>query len=75
MPWITTSGDDAVVGMRVPSTIADSSKGTGTTLAQKSAPTSSSNVSDAGNAGGGALVNKPPPKFDIRKLAMKRASA
>ena len=75
MPRITASGDDAVVGKNVPSTAADSSKGTGTTLPQKSAPVSSSNVSDAGNAGGGALIGKPPPKFGIRKLAVKRASA
>ena len=75
MPLTSASGDDAAVGQSVPSTIADSSKGTGTTLPQKSVPASSSNISDAGNAGGGALIGKPPPKFGIRKLAVKRASA
>ena len=74
MPWITTSGDDAVVGTRVPSTTADSSKGTGTTLAQKSAPASCFNISDAGNAGSGSLMNKPLPKFATKKISVIRAS-
>jgi hypothetical protein len=74
MPRTASSGDDARVGSKVPSTLVDSSKGTGTTLLQKSAPASSSNVSDAGNTGGSAL-SKPPPKFSIRKLVVKRASA
>ena len=65
----TTSRDDAVVEMRAPSTAADSSKGTETTQ-----PASSSNISDAGNAGGSAVIIKPPPKFGVRKLALKRAS-
>ena len=65
MPQVTASGYDAVVEKTVPSTTADSSKGTGTTLLA-----SSSNISDAGNAGGSAMVVKPPPKFGVRKLAV-----
>ena len=61
MPQITTSGDDAMVGQTVPSTTVDLSKGTGTTR-----PASSSNVSDAGNTGGNAVIVKPPPKFGVR---------
>jgi hypothetical protein len=38
-------------------------------------PVSSSNISDAENTRGGAPISKPPPKFSIRKLAVKRASA
>ena len=75
MPQTTTSGDDAVVGTKVPSTAADSSKGMGTTQPQKSAPASSSNISDAGNTGSGALINKLHPKFAIKKLSVIRASA
>jgi len=67
MPRTTTSGDDAVVGTRVPSTTADLSKGNGTTQ-----PASSSNASDARNAGGSAMVIRPPPKFGVKKLAIKR---
>ena len=63
-----------MVGTKVPSTAADSSKGTRTTLPQKSAPASSSNISDAGNAGGGAIINKLLPKFAIKKLSIIRAS-
>ena len=69
MSRITTSRDDAAVGKIVPSTTADSSKGTETTLSA-----SSSNISDAGNAGGSAVVIRPPPKFGVRKLAIRRAS-
>ena len=75
MPRITASGHDVGVGSKVTSTPVDSSKGMGTTLPQKFAPASSCTVSDAGNVGGGALINKPPPKFDIKKLAIKRAYA
>ena len=60
MTWTSASGDDAGVGSKVPSTPADSSKGMGSTLPLKSAPASSSNVSDAENARGGALISKPP---------------
>ena len=74
MPRITASRDNDVVGKKVPSTAAFSSKGTGTTLPQKSAPASSSNISDAGNAGSSDLVNKPLPKFAVKKLSMIRAS-
>ena len=69
MPQITTSGDDVVVGQAVPSTTANLSKGTGTTR-----PASSSNVSDAGNTGGKAVIVRPPSKFGVRKLALTRAS-
>ena len=68
MPRNTASGDDAVVGQTVPSTTADPSKGTGTTR-----PASSSNVSDAGNTGGKAVIVRLPPKFSGRKLALTRA--
>ena len=69
MPRITTSEDDTMVGKTIPSTTVDSSKGTGTTR-----PASSSNASDAGNAGGGAVIIRPPLKFGVRKLAIIRAS-
>ena len=69
MPRTTASGDDAVVGQTVPSTIADLSKGAGTTWAA-----SSSNTSDAINMGGRAIIARPPPKLGIRKLALTRAS-
>ena len=65
----TASRDDAVVGQTVPSTTVDLSKGTETTR-----PTSSSNVHDAGNTGGKAVIVRPPPKFGMRKLALTRAS-
>ena len=68
MPRISASGDDAVVGKTVPSTIVDSSKGTGTTH-----PASSSNVDKAGEAGKQALIMKPARKFGIKGLALKRA--
>ena len=57
-----------MVGQAVPSTIADLSKGTGTTL-----PVSSSNVDKADDAGKQALVVKPARKFGIKGLALKRA--
>ena len=53
---------------------ADSSKGTGTTQPQKSAPASSSNASDASDGGSRALISGPLPKFTLKKLSMKRAS-
>ena len=74
MPRISAYGDDVVVGMKVPSTTTDSSKGAGTTGPQKSAPASSSNASDAGNTGSSALINKPLPKFAVKKLYRIRAS-
>ena len=74
MPRILASGDDAVEGTKVPSTTADSSKGAGTTLPQKSALASSSNASDTGNNGSSALINKPLPKFAVKKLYRIRAS-
>ena len=54
MPRTSASGDDAVVGRTVPSTIVDPSKGTGTTL-----PASSSNVDNAGNTGDQAFILRP----------------
>ena len=69
MPWTSASGDDAVVGQTIPSTIVDPSKGTGTTL-----PASSSNVDNARNTGSQAIIVKPTRKFGIKKLAVKRAS-
>ena len=46
MPRTAASGDDAVVGQMVPSTIVDLSKGTWTTL-----PASSSTIDNTGDAG------------------------
>ena len=69
MPWTSASGDDAVVGQTIPSTTADPSKGTGTTL-----PASSSNVDNAGDTGKQAVIVRPTQKFGIKKLAVKRAS-
>ena len=68
MPRTAASGDDAVVGQTVPSTTADPSKGSGTTL-----PASSSNVDNTGDAGKHALIVKPAHKFDVEALALKRA--
>ena len=67
MPRTLASGDDAVVGRIVPSTTADPSKGTGTTL-----PASSSSVDNAGNAGKQAVIVRPTRKFGTKKLAIKR---
>ena len=69
MPRTSTSRDDAVVGQTIPYTIADPSKGTGTTL-----PASSSSVDNAGDAGKQAVIVRPTRKFGIKKLAVKRAS-
>ena len=68
MPRTSASGDDAVVGQSIPSTIVDSSKGTGTTLTA-----CSSIVDKAGDAAKQALVLKPARKFGIKGLALKRA--
>ena len=69
MPRTSASGDDAMVGRTVPSAIADTSKGTGTTR-----PASSSNVDNAGDAGKQAVIVRPTRKFGVRKLAVTRAS-
>ena len=69
MPRITASGDDVVVGQTVPSTTVDPSRGTGITRLA-----SSSNVHDAGDTGGKAVIVRPPRKFGVRKLAVTRAS-
>ena len=66
MPQTSASGDDDVVGTKVPFTSGDSSKGTRTTQPQKSAPVSSSNTSDAGNTGSRALISGPLPKFAVK---------
>ena len=68
MPRTSASGDDAVVGQIVPSTIVDSLKGTGTTL-----PVSSYNVESAGNMGKQTVVYRPTRKFGVKALALKRA--
>ena len=68
MPWTSASGDDAVVGQTIPSTTADPSKGTGTTLLA-----SNSNVEDVGSAGKQAVILRPTRKFGIKALALKRA--
>ena len=75
MPRIAASGDDAVVGTKVPFTTADSLKEMGTTQPQKSAPASSSNVCVAGDNGSRALISGTLPKFYVKKLSMKRSSA
>jgi len=69
MPWTSASGDDAVVGQDVPSTIADPTNGTGTIL-----PASSSIVNNAGEMGNQAVIMRLAQKFGIKKLAVKRAS-
>jgi len=73
MPRTSASGVDAVVGTKVPSTTADSSKGAGTTQPQKSAPASSSTADNAGNTGSQAVIVWPTRKFGTRKLAVIRA--
>ena len=67
MPRTSASRDDAVVGQTVPSTTADPTKGTGTTL-----PASSSIVNNAGEMGNQAVIMRPARKFGV-KLALKRA--
>ena len=68
MPWTSAFGDDAVVRQTVPSTTADPSKGTGTTL-----PMSSSSVDIVGDAGKQAVIMRPTQKFGVKTLAFKRA--
>ena len=76
MPQTTTSGDDAVVGTKVPSTTADSSKGTEAIPLQKTAPTGGSKGGGAGTGDNRALVVGLLPKFTTaKKLSMKRAPA
>ena len=70
MPQTSSSRDDAVVGQSAPSTIVDSSKGTGTTH-----PASSSNVDNAGDAGKHAVIVRPSQKFGVKAFALKRAPA
>ena len=71
----SASGDDAGVGSKVLSTLADSSKGTGTTQPQKTTPAGSSNEGDAKDSGSRALITGPLPKFSMKKLSMKSAPA
>ena len=68
MSLTSASGDDAVVGQTVPSTIVDPSKGTGTTFSA-----SSSDVDKAIDAGKQAIIVKPAHKFGVKGLAFKRA--
>ena len=68
MSRTSSCGDDAMVGQTVPSTTVDPSKGTRTTL-----PASSSNVDKAGDASKQAVIVRPPRKFGIKGLALKRA--
>ena len=68
LPQTSASGDDAVVGQTVPSTIVDLSKGTGTTR-----PASSSNVDKAGDVSNQAVITMPASKFGVKALALKRA--
>ena len=62
------TGDDSVVGRTVLSTIVDPLKGTGTTLLA-----SSSNVGKADDVSNRAMITKPPRKFDVKALALRRA--
>jgi len=68
MSQTSASGDDVVVGQNVSSTIADPSKGTGTTL-----PASSSNVDNAGDTGKQAVIVRLTRKFGVKVLSLKRA--
>ena len=68
IPWISSSGDDTVVGQPVPSITVDPSSGTGATPSA-----SSSDVNVAGDAGKRAMIVKPARKFGIKGLALKRA--
>ena len=64
MPRTAASGDDAVVGQKVPSTTADPSKGSRTTL-----PASSSTVDNVRNV----IIVRPTRKFGTRKLVVIKA--
>ena len=68
MPHISVSGDDAMVGQTVPSTIVDPSIWTGATLSA-----SSSDVNKVIDAGKHAIVVKPARKFGVKGLALRRA--
>ena len=68
IPRILASGDDAVVGQYVPSTIVDPSSGTGATPSA-----SSSDVNITVDAGMRAMIVKPTRKFGIKGLALRRA--
>ena len=76
---MTTSGDDAGVGMKVPSTPVDPSKGTQTTPLKTITLVGSSKGSGAvqGEKGAGAnkaLVVEPLPKLTApKKLPLKKA--
>jgi len=68
MPRTSASGEDAMVGQTVPSTIVDPSSGTRTTLSS-----SSFDVNIAVDAGKRAIIVKPARKFGIKDLALKSA--
>ena len=68
MPQISASGDDAMVGQTVPSTIVDPSSGTGAIPS-----VSSFDVNIAGETSKLTLVVKPARKFGIKGLALRRA--
>ena len=68
MPQISASGDDAMVGQTVPSTIVDPSSGTEATPSA-----SSSDVNIAGDASKQAMVVKSARKFGIKGLPLRRA--
>ena len=76
MPRTTASSDDAGVGSTIPSTLANSSKGTEAIPLQKVAPAGGSEGGSAGTGDNRALVVGPLPKFTTaKKLSMKRAPA
>ena len=68
IPWISSSGDDTVVGQPVPSITVDPSSGTGATPLA-----SSSGVNTTIDAGKQAMIVKPTCKFGIKGLALRRA--
>ena len=72
--WTTASGDDAGVASKVPSTLADSSKGTATTLPQSTVAASSTKQGNASSGGSKAMVVQPTPKLGMpKKFSFKRA--
>ena len=68
MAKMLRTGDDTVGGRTVLSTIVDLLKGTGTSL-----PASNSHVDKANDAGKHAVIVRPPRKFGVKALALKRA--
>ena len=68
LPRTASSGDDAMVGQPIPSTIVDPSSGTGTILTA-----SSSGVNKVVDVSNRDIIVKPACKFGIKGLALRRA--